>query len=598
MKRFNLAGFATCGPYKQAKAALTGLQAIFPAKIAVEVKEYETRDEYMAWLAEFRDSVGAPSHKTSPFVWFEDGQYLGGRDDTLAWCRKYLALGEQISSEPVSNIDPFDPGHGFDYDLVVIGGGSGGLACSKEAKKLGAKVAVLDFVKPSPAGSKWGLGGTCVNVGCIPKKLMHTAALHGESAKDAAGYGWIGGAEAVHSWEKLRENVQDHIKSLNFGYRVQLREQGVTYLNKLGKFLGPNTLECTDSKGKTTTISSARFVIAVGGRPTLIECEGAEHAISSDDIFMKETSPGKTCVVGAGYVALECAGFLAGLRTAPVSVLVRSMLLRGFDRDMVDRVETSLTSHGVNLIKGVTPTKIEKLTSGKLLVTCSSGVSDEYDTVLGAVGRYADTSSLGLEAVNISVNPKNGKISCTNEQTTTPNIYAIGDVVDGFPELTPVAILAGRLLARRMFGGGSTADYMDYRNIATTVFTPLELGTVGYSEEDAISAFGADAVDCYVSAFQPLEWSIAAKHPDTEAAQVACFAKIVVNKNENEKILGLHIASPNAGEIMQGFGVAIKKGITYRDLVNTVGIHPTVAEEFTTMEITKSSGASIEKAGC
>jgi thioredoxin reductase (NADPH) len=217
--------------------------------------------------------------------------------------------------------------------LIVIGGGSGGLACAKEAQKLGARVAVLDFVKPSPHGTTWGLGGTCVNVGCIPKKLMHTAALMGESAMEAENYGWKrSGSQAPHSWNTLRDNVQDHIKSLNFGYRVQLREQGVTYLNKLGKFVGPNTLEVVDKKGKKETITGARFVVAVGGRPTPLACPGGELAISSDDLFSLENPPGKTCVVGASYVALECAGFIHGLKQGEVSVLIRSIPLRGFDR--------------------------------------------------------------------------------------------------------------------------------------------------------------------------------------------------------------------------------------------------------------------------
>lgn len=212
----------------------------------------------MVWLEAHRDSFGAPHHKTSPFAWFDGGLYLGGRDDSLAWCRKFVSLGEEPSG-PCLNVDTFNRSHEFKYDLIVIGGGSGGLACSKEARKLGARVAVLDFVKPSPIGSKWGLGGTCVNVGCIPKKLMHTAALLGEGAHDATSYGWPeprtsaaggGGASAAHSWETLKDNVQDHIKSLNFGYRVQLREVGVDYLNALGRLVGPNSVECTNAKGK------------------------------------------------------------------------------------------------------------------------------------------------------------------------------------------------------------------------------------------------------------------------------------------------------------------------------------------------------------
>lgn len=405
-------------------------------------------------------------------------------------------------------------------------------------------------------GSKWGLGGTCVNVGCIPKKLMHTAALLGEASNDAIKYGWSEPSAApTHSWETMRERVQDHIRGLNFNYRVTLREKGVTYLNKLGKFVDNHTIECVDAKGNKSTVTSARFVIAVGGRPTPLDIPGGELAITSDDLFSLENAPGKTCVVGAGYVALECAGFISGLHQGDVVVLVRSVPLRGFDRDLAERVQSAMENHGTQIIVGVVPTSIEKLPSGKLLVSYSNGESGEFDTVLAAVGRYADTRGLGLDAVNISVNPRNGKIACVNEQTPVPNIYAIGDVVEGVPELTPSAIMAGRMLARRLFAGET--ELMNYKNIATTVFTPLELGTVGYSEEEAIEKFGEDSVDCYMSSFQPLEWSIPEK-----ATQ--CIAKVVVNTQDNERVLGIHIAAPNAGEIIQGFSTALKKGLYYK----------------------------------
>lgn len=544
----------------------------------------------MEWLEKERSSLGASAHKTSPLVLL-DGKYLGGRDDCIAWCQKYLSVDDKLVAEPFINTDVWNPEHGFDYDLVVIGGGSGGLACSKEANSLGAKVAVLDYVKPSPAGSKWGLGGTCVNVGCIPKKLMHTAALMNEFAHDARGYGWEGGTMPQHNWSSLKDHVQDHIKGLNFGYRVQLREAGITYLNKLGKFTGPNELECTDNKGKVTKITAARFVVAVGGRPTALDIPGGEYAISSDDLFMKADAPGKTCVIGAGYVALECAGFIAGLHQGEVSVLVRSMPLRGFDRDLVNTVTTYMTAHGTKIIEGVTPASIVKQESGKFIVTYSNGDSDEYDTVLCAVGRSADTDLLGLDTLNLNINPNNKKIICNNEQTSTSNVYAVGDVVQGSPELTPVAILAGKLLARRLFGNSS--QLMNYKDIATTVFTPLEFGTVGLNEDEANALYGEENVDCFVSTFTPLEWSIANKQEG-----IQCFAKIVVDTTQNNKVLGLHIAAPNAGEIIQGFAVAFKKGLTHQDLLDTVGIHPTIAEEFTIMDISKSSGKSAKKSGC
>mmetsp|Transcript_7691 Transcript_7691/g.12776 ORF Transcript_7691/g.12776 Transcript_7691/m.12776 type:complete len:610 (+) Transcript_7691:75-1904(+) len=607
-KVLNIAGYKSCGAYQKAKTALNGLSAIFPTRFTVNVEEHETRDTYMSWLDTFKVTVQAPEHKTSPIIWFpnEGNKYLLGRDDTLAWCRSILSATEVPTATPdtLQNVDPWNAEHGFEYDLVVIGGGSGGLACSKEAQKLGAKVAVLDFVKPSPLGSKWGLGGTCVNVGCIPKKLMHQSALLGEAAKDAKGYGWMGLENGKHDWETMRSNVQDHIKGINFSYRVQLREAGVTYLNRLGKFTGPNSMELTDAKGKVSQITAARFVIATGGRPAPLACPGGELAMSSDDIFMKETAPGKTCVVGAGYVALECAGFLTGLDQGEVTVLVRSAPLRAFDKDTVNYVQDYMMKKGTQIVTGVTPQSIQKLPSGKLLV-CYGDTCGEFDTVLAAIGRMPDLTGLNLSALGmpVTLNEKTGKVVCTNEQTSVPHVYAIGDVVDGAPELTPAAILAGKLLARRLFpaaattgaaaAGAEAVEYMDYKSVATAVFTPLELGTVGLTEAEAKEKYGEASVESYITSFSPLEWSLTENHAD-----VSCFCKIVVNKDEKNKVLGMHIASPNAGEVIQGFALAFKAGLTLADVTSCVGIHPTIAEEFTTLSITKSSGQSVAKTSC
>lgn len=510
----------------------------------------------MAWLPTFRDTIGAPNHKTSPIVWFEGGKYLGGRDDTVAWARKLFARVEEEPSAPV-NVDTWNPDHGFDYDLVVIGGGSGGLACAKEAVNLGAKVACLDYVKPSPHGTKWGLGGTCVNVGCIPKKLMHMGATLHEYNLMSKNYGWNVNEDVTNDWNVLRDTVQDHIKGLNFGYRVQLRESGVTYLNKLGKFVGPNSIECTDAKGNKQVITGARFVIATGGRPSPLEVPGGEHAITSDDLFSLEKPPGKTCVVGAGYVALECGGFISGLKQGEVVVLVRSKPLRTFDRDTVNYVVDFMTQiNHIRIVEGVLPKSIEKLPSGRLLVHYGD-TSEEFDTVLCAIGRTPDLPKLGVENLGapLAVNPKSGKIATTNEQTSIPHVYALGDIIHGAPELTPSAIMAGKLLAKRLFGNGT--QLMNYKSIATAVFTPLELGTVGLTEEEATAQFGEENVDCYISAFKPLEWSITDLHHDVNA-----YVKVVYNKAQNNKVVGMHIAAPGAGEIIQGFGLAMNKGLT------------------------------------
>jgi thioredoxin reductase (NADPH) len=484
--------------------------------------------------------------------------------------------------------DGFTKEHGFDYDLVVIGGGSGGLACSKEASRLGAKVAVLDFVKPSPAGTVWGLGGTCVNVGCIPKKLMHAAALANEMiSADSAAFG-LGATVAKTDWESMRQNVQNHIRGLNFKYRVNLRENGVTYLNKLGRVVDKNTMEVTDKKGNKSTITAARIIVAVGGRPTGLDCPGGELAISSDDIFALEKNPGKTLCVGASYISLECAGFLAGLGN-DVSVAVRSILLRGFDRECADMIGSYMADHGVKFRMQTLPSKLEKV-GDKIKVTFTDGSDEEFDTVLVAIGRSADTTKLGLADCGVSLNKKNGKIITKYEQTDIPNIYAIGDVMEGCPELTPVAIQAGKQLAQRLFGGSSEA--MDYRNVCTVVFTPIEYGTVGYSEDDAIAEFGESNIDVYHSQFIPLEWALSEKRSHNQA-----LTKVIVDKNDG-KVLGIHYVGPNAGEVMQGFGVAMKKGITFKDLENTVGIHPTTAEEIVTLTVTKRSGESAAAGGC
>lgn len=588
---------------------------------------FEDRTAYRAWLVDndgFRSKFSDPkanSHSSSPFCWFakdesggsEDGghteptvegieQFLGGHDDTLNWCRDFLSPAEGMemggAAGMVMKNDGHAADHGFDYDLVVIGGGSGGMAASKEAADLGAKVACLDFVKASPQGTTWGLGGTCVNVGCIPKKLFHIGSMLKESIhEDASAFGMKvgevkeGGAMDVqHSWEDLRENIINYIRSLNFKYRVKLREKNVTYLNKLGRFVDKNTLELTDKKGKVSTITSSRFLVATGGRPTPIDCPGGELALSSDDIFSVEKNPGKTLCVGASYISLECAGFLAGLGI-DTTVAVRSILLRGFDRECADKIGDYMIKHGVKFKREVTPSNMEKLDSGRIKVSFSDGTDDEYDTVLGAIGRSADTEKLGLDAVGVEINPKNGKIVGKLEQSSCPNIYAVGDVLEGSPELTPVAIQAGIALSRRLFGGSK--EPMDYNSVCTTVFTPIEYSTVGYSEDDAIEKFGKENLEIYHKEFLPLEWSISHGRGDN-----FCFTKVITEKTGSQKVLGIHYLGPQAGEVMQGYGAAMKCGLTFAKLKETVGIHPTSAEEICTLTVTKSSGEDAAAGGC
>ncbi|XP_038872335.1 thioredoxin reductase 1, cytoplasmic-like [Salvelinus namaycush] len=548
----------------------------------VELDLIEDGSNYQELLLEMT------GQKTVPNV-FINKTHVGGCDKTMK-AHKDGVLQQLLCGE----------NEVYDYDLIVIGGGSGGLACSKEAALLGKKVMVLDYVVATPKGNTWGLGGTCVNVGCIPKKLMHQTALLGTSIQDACKFGWELPEETVkHNWETMKTAVNNYIGSLNWGYQVALRDKNVNYVNSYAEFIESHKIKATNKRGKETFHTAAKFILATGERPRYLSIPGdKEYCITSDDLFSLPHCPGKTLVIGASYVALECGGFLAGLGL-DVTVMVRSILLRGFDQDMANRAGKHMEEHGVKFLRKYVPVKVEELeagTPGRLKVTAKSTEGDEtiegeYNTVLIAVGRDACTRKIGLDQAGVKVNPKNGKIPVNDEeQTNVPHIYAIGDILEGKWELTPVAIQAGKLLARRLYAGASLK--CDYVNVPTTVFTPLEYGACGLSEEKALELYGQDNLEVYHSLFWPLEFTV----PNRDNNK--CYSKIICNKLDNDRVIGFHYLGPNAGEVTQGYGVAMKCGLTKEQLDNTVGIHPTCAEIFTTMEVTKSSGGDITQTGC
>ncbi|XP_017004225.2 thioredoxin reductase 2, mitochondrial [Drosophila takahashii] len=484
----------------------------------------------------------------------------------------------------------------YDYDLVVLGGGSAGLACAKEAADCGARVLCFDFVKPTPSGTKWGIGGTCVNVGCIPKKLMHQASLLGEAVHEAVAYGWnVDDQNLRPDWGKLVRSVQNHIKSVNWVTRVDLRDKKVEYVNSMGSFVDPHTIEYVARSGEgRRQVTSEYVVVAVGGRPRYPDIPGAlELGITSDDIFSYEREPGRTLVVGAGYVGLECACFLRGLGYEP-TVMVRSIVLRGFDRQMSELLAAMMTERGVSFLGTTIPRSVERQADGRLLVryyNTSNQMegSDVFDTVLWAIGRRGLIEDLNLEAAGVRT--QNDKIVVdAAEATSVPHIFAVGDIIYGRPELTPVAILSGRLLARRLFAGSK--QLMDYADVATTVFTPLEYSCVGMSEETAIELRGADNIEVFHGYYKPTEFFIPQK------SVRHCYLKAVAEIAGDQKILGLHYIGPVAGEVIQGFAAALKSGLTVKTLLNTVGIHPTTAEEFTRLSITKRSGRDPTPASC
>uniref|UniRef100_A0A3Q1B6C0 Thioredoxin-disulfide reductase n=1 Tax=Amphiprion ocellaris TaxID=80972 RepID=A0A3Q1B6C0_AMPOC len=446
----------------------------------------------------------------------------------------------------------------------------------KEAAQLGQKVAVLDYVEPSAKGTKWGLGGTCVNVGCIPKKLMHQAALLGTAVKDAKKYGWQISGTVCHDWPTMAEAIQNHVRSLNWGHRVQLQDKKVKYLNIKGSLLDEHTVKGLTKAGK--------------------EIPGAmEHGVTSDDIFWLKKSPGKTLVVGASYVALECAGFLTGIGL-DTTVMVRSIALRGFDQQMAGLVTDYMEAYGTKFAWKCVPKRVDKLSSGALQVTWTNTQTgaeqkDTYDSLLWAVGRAPETKALGLDKLGIQLNKETGKLIVgADESTSVPNIYAFGDISEGRPELTPTAIKAGKLLARRL--AGQSTELMDYDNVATTVFTPLEYGCVGLSEEEAEKRHGKDGIEIYHAFYKPLEFTVA----ERDASQ--CYIKVVCERGGDQKILGLHFTGPNAGEVTQGFAMGFQCGATYSHLLQTVGIHPTCAEEVVKVSITKRSGLDATVTGC
>eukprot|EP00484_Ammonia_sp_Unknown_P022963 CAMPEP_0197034662 /NCGR_PEP_ID=MMETSP1384-20130603/12699_1 /TAXON_ID=29189 /ORGANISM="Ammonia sp." /LENGTH=509 /DNA_ID=CAMNT_0042464613 /DNA_START=116 /DNA_END=1645 /DNA_ORIENTATION=- len=497
----------------------------------------------------------------------------------------------------------------YDYDLIVIGGGSGGISCAKEAASTGAKVALFDYVKPTPHGTKWGLGGTCVNVGCIPKKMMHYSGLLGESMHDAHMLGWDvpeSHKEAKFSWEKMIETVNNYVRSLNWGYSVQLREAGIKYYKAYAKFVDPHTVEF-ELKKQTQKVTGKYILLAMGGRPRVpSNVEGNELAITSDDIFWKKTPPGKTLCVGASYISLETAGFLHAMGY-DVTVAVRSILLRGFDTECANFVGDYMKEVGVKFKTGVVPTKLEKLDDGKIRVHFKPSKDDEeqkadakmeiYDTVLFATGRAPETKELCLDKTGVALDEDSGKIRCSKEQTNVSHIYAVGDIVYGAPELTPVAIQAGKLLAQRLFK--NAVNWMDYHFVPTTVFTPCEYACVGYSEDEANDVFGEENLEVYHMKNNPLEhYSVKRKNIEGKEMHNTIFFKVICDKSKKSKIVGFHYCGPNAGEVMQGFGLALKVGCTKDDLDNLVGIHPTCAEWFTLLKVTKASGESAEATAC
>jgi glutathione reductase (NADPH) len=446
----------------------------------------------------------------------------------------------------------------YDFDLFVIGAGSGGIATARRAAEYGAKVGVAEFDR---------LGGTCVNRGCIPKKLMVYASHFPELFTDAAGYGWSGVTSQL-DWPKMMTAVNNEVIRLNGIYQRMLDNSKVEVIPGHGKFIDSHTIQVGER-----TITADKILIAVGGIPVRPDIPGIEHAIVSDDIFNLTEQPKQLVVLGGGYIGSEFACIMNGLGTEVTQIVRQDLILRGFDRDLRSAVQDGMLHHGVKIISSIQDLSIEKTDTG---VAVTVNTKDGQSVILAdavslaALGRKPNTANLGLE--NVDVKTHNG-IVLTNahSQTSVENIYSVGDCTDT-PQLTPVAINEGRAFADTMFG--NKPRIMNYADIPTAIFTTPEAATVGLTEEEARELHG-DAIKIYRSNFRPMYYVLPDKQEKT-------LMKLVVDIT-TDRVLGAHMVGDHAAEIIQGVAIAVKMGATKADFDATVGIHPSSAEEFVTM---------------
>jgi glutathione reductase (NADPH) len=442
----------------------------------------------------------------------------------------------------------------YDFDLFVIGGGSGGVRLARISAGHGARVGVAEE-------RFWG--GTCVNVGCVPKKIMVNAAEYGQWAEDAAAFGWSIEKHG-HDWAKLAAARDAEVTRLSGIYGKLLAGAGVTSFDARATFIDAHTLDVGGQR-----VTAERIVVATGGRITKLDIPGAELGLVSDDLFTLKAMPRRVAVIGGGYIGLEFAGLLRGLG-AEVEVFYRGELpLRGFDGDLRTAVVEAMEGQGIGMNSGVMPTRIAKL-ADHLLVTFGSNFVREVDAVFFCTGRAPNTAGLGLEAAGVTLG-RNGAILVDDDHATNiPHIFAIGDVTDKL-NLTPMATAVGHALADTLYGNNPRRA--SYENVPTAVFTSPPIGTVGLSEEEAALR---GPVEIYLSRFTPM------RHTISKRAGRRTMMKLVVDQ-KTQRVLGAHMLGEDAAEIMQGIGIAVVMGATKQDFDRTIGIHPTAAEEFVTL---------------
>ena len=452
--------------------------------------------------------------------------------------------------------------HSYDYDYFVIGAGSGGVRSARIAASLGAKVGIAEFK---------AVGGTCVNVGCVPKKIMAYAADYHGHFEDAKGYGWNLNVPDRLDWQTFMSRKNNEIKRLNGIYDGLLEKAGVEYHEGYARFIDDHTLEIDCPKEGDKTITADKILIATGGTPRKDMVPGEEHTITSDEAFFLEKQPKHILIIGGGYIGVEFAHIFKGMGSK-VSLCHRgAMFLRGFDDDIAHTLCEEMGKQGINIHFNNQLQSVEKKRE-TLYAHLSGGDVIECDCILSAIGRIPNVQGLGLDKIGIS-QAENGQIKVDeHDRTTVPHIFALGDVTNKM-QLTPIAIAQGQKLAERLFSGDPEREVC-YDNVATAVFSQPPIATVGCSEAEARD-LGYE-IDVFKTKFRSMKYILAERDEKT-------FMKLVVCKS-TDKVLGVHMIGLDAPEIMQGFAVALNAGATKADFNRTIGIHPTSAEEFVTMK--------------